>query len=184
MRWFAVGVPAVAAVTALLIVLLINREPDPLSSLPPGLESEDDVNWLDPVAARFGRELDARREAILERSQSKSQIALSLARGEITLDEAANRFQSLNGPGADGLTPLRRLYPNSTNVELVYRQVLLFVRGNHRQDPERVSACLPALEAEVHRRFHADRAIHANPGPANNAAPAMGHVTAQAARDR
>ena len=182
MRSAVIWFPVVGCAAALAAVLVA---PPPADG--PGYwEPAEAVAWADPAGAQLSRELDARRRGVAERTLDKSDVALALARGELTLDQAADRFRRLIVADPGRLDLLRRSYPGASDDELVYRQVVLFVRGNYRLDPARVAACLPGLEAEVGRRFPRDRSadVTAAPvAPPSDRGPAAGAgpVAAQSA---
>ena len=185
MRSALVWLPVVGTATVLAAILVT---PPPVTG-PGEWEPAEAVAWADPAGAALSRDLDARRRGIAERTLDKSDAALALARGELTLVQAADRFRQLIATDPGRLDLLRRIYSGASDDELVYRQVILFVRGNYRQDPARVSACLPGLEAEVNRRFPRDRSadvIAAPIAPPADRTPASagGPVAAQSARVR
>jgi hypothetical protein len=182
MRSALVWFPVVGSAAAMVVILVSPPPSDGAGEWEPA----DVVGWADPAGARLSRDLDAARRGVAERTLDKSDVALGVARGELTLEQAAERFRQMNAARPDRLAFLRPSYPGASDDELVYRQVILFVRGNYRLDPARVAACLPGLEAEVSRRFQRSRAADvitfpvggsADPGAPTAAAP----VAAQAA---
>jgi hypothetical protein len=76
-----------------------------------------------------------------------------VVRGDLTLDQAADRFEKLNEENGDALDALRTWHPGVTDAELVRRQVVQAVRGLRDRAPREVAAILPRLEAKVTRRF-------------------------------
>lgn len=90
---------------------------------------------------------------VLPRIEKKQQVARALIRGEITFAVAAERFRVLSQDEPASLGYLRSKFPLATEAELWFRQVIGYVKGFYRSDPERVAALLPLLEAEVAQRF-------------------------------
>jgi hypothetical protein len=98
-------------------------------------------------------EPDAGQEQLIARISLKQETAAALVRGEITLSEAAVRFRDVSGGDMASLSHLRNMYPQATDEELWYRQVIGYVRGFRASDPARVATLIPRLEAEVARLF-------------------------------
>jgi len=150
MKWFTPGAIALLAGAALF------AQASRRSATPAAVEPGEAVAWADPAAAEVSRDLDVQQAEALRRSEVKTTLTASLLRGEVTLEQAADRFRAVNSGGVRPYGRLSDLYPGVTEEELSYRQVILFVRGMTRVIPDAVAERLPALEAEVARRFPAD----------------------------
>jgi hypothetical protein len=154
MKWFTPAAMGLLVAAALLVLL---TRPRPAPAAPPRhWESADAAAWADPADAELSRDLDARQADALRRSATKTALTESLLRGDLTLAEAAGHFRAANVGGVLVYGNLPDVYPEATEEELSYRQVVLFVRGLVRVYPDAVAARLPDLEAEVARRFPAD----------------------------
>jgi hypothetical protein len=155
MKWVALWFPAGVAGAALLFVLSAPPVAVPATTARAWWEPADSVGWAAPAEVQVSRELDGRCRVVTGYTLDKIEVAQSLVKGELTLDLAVDRFRQLNGP--ETVAYLRSVYPDLSEAELVYRQVLRYVAGCRRADPARVAACLPVLEAEVNRRFSGNR---------------------------
>lgn len=97
--------------------------------------------------------LAAANEPVLHRVGIKEELATALVRGEINLAEAAARFRDVNGDRPAAFAILRDVYPRASDEELMFRQVLHFVRWDGRSPPGLVMARLRQFEAEFFARF-------------------------------
>lgn len=102
--------------------------------------------------SRQSERIDARRELVLDRLRAKDRIADALVRGELTLDQAVERFRHLTENDPAAVAAMRARY-GVTGDELYYRNVLGFARAAARHHPDLAKAVLPKLEAEALRRF-------------------------------
>jgi len=81
-----------------------------------------------------GESFDADRTLIGRRAERRLEVARAAVRGEITLKEAAARFQELDRwPPVENWSVLRRQYPNLSGEEFACLTVIEFTR-NHLVD--------------------------------------------------
>jgi hypothetical protein len=113
------------------------------------------TRYLADDEVRQARELDNRQRLVLQRVMEKEAVVHALVRGEITLDQAAERFRQLTADDAAALAYLRSFHPAASDEELHYRNVLGFVRGMVWTHPARFAEVFARLEDEVRRRFPA-----------------------------
>ena len=99
-------------------------------------------------------------ESILERVAAKLDVTAALLRGELTLAEAAARFQELNGDDPRPMDVLRARYPAAGDEELICRQVLSFAANDHRATDAQRGTRMRALLAEFQARFPAAAPFH------------------------
>jgi hypothetical protein len=163
LKWSVFAFPAAAAGAALLITVFAPR---PCTSAPPSQSWEpgETVAWANPTEADRFRKLEGERLSALDRVQSRTDIAQALVRGDLSLDDAADRFQMLNRENPTAISAFRTWYPEATDEELVRRQVIQFVRTLRTQSPADVAAVLPRLEAELTRRFPGTSSDRPGPG--------------------
>src|SRR5262245_28139857 len=141
-RGLAVGFTAAAVLAAVLSGRGPQGRPDP------GRDAGPDsgpvmVQVLPPQAA------------MERRIRAKVEAAEELARGAITLAEAAGRFRELTEPDPEAVAALRRAHGPVPEEELFGRNAIDFVRAELRDDPDRLGAVVARLEAELresHRR--------------------------------
>lgn len=101
------------------------------------------------------RELKARLAEAQEQMQAKDAVAAALARGELTLGEAADRFRAIHGGEPGPLSAMRLQYPGASDEELYHRNVVLYVQRAARNGVPGAAAILPRLESDLARRFPA-----------------------------
>ena len=97
--------------------------------------------------------LAAGNDSVLQRIAVKQQVAAALVRGELSLAEAAAWFRESNGDDLNTILGLRDTYPGADAEELVFRQVLHFVRNDQYSPPDLRAARLPLLIAEFFTMF-------------------------------
>lgn len=106
-------------------------------------------------------DLDAQVAAAIRRLAEKRSVASALARGDLSLRQAADRFRAIIASDPATLYHLRRACPDVTDEVLLYRNVVGFVRGVLADVPP---AVLDRLDAELAATFPAG-VKGAVPGP-------------------
>jgi hypothetical protein len=152
MKSVTYGALAVGGVALLLFALPVAPSRAVADRGGRGWEPAESVGWADPEEARRFRDLDAECRGARGRNQDKATLTEALVRGERTMEDVAAQFRKLNAGAPCPYAVLQDRFPSAGEAELSYRQVVLFVRG---MAPHRAGAgaALPALEAEVARRF-------------------------------
>ena len=97
--------------------------------------------------------MEAERLSVLARVPARTAVAEAVVRGDLSLDDAADRFAVLNADNHVVLAAYRVWHPGATDGELVRRQVLQFVRTLRNQSPVEVAAAVARLEGEITSRF-------------------------------
>lgn len=115
---------------------------DPLTQFPGGQSLRQD-----------GDDLDAQLAVTSARLIEKNVVATALVRGEIGLRQAAERFRVVTPGDSVALVRLRRAFPRATDTELLYRNVLLYVRGYLSDRPDLAPGLVARLEAELAETF-------------------------------
>lgn len=115
---------------------------DPLTQFPGGQRLRQD-----------GDDLDAQLAVTSARLIEKNAVATALVRGEIGLRQAAERFRAVTPADSFAMVRLRRAYPRATETELLYRNVLLIVRGYLAERPDLAPGLVARLEAELAETF-------------------------------
>ena len=139
-----------ALAVALSAALLVSADRGPGAG--PAVIDADEVARAHPEAGAAFRELDARIAEAQHRIGLRREVARDLVAGRVTLGQAADRFREMNEAHPAALHFHSLQFPSATEEELLARQVLGFVRALGYTDPAAQRA-LPALEAEVARRF-------------------------------
>ena len=161
-KWSGLAFPAATIGAALLITVFAPRRYAPAAPSK-AWEPGEAVAWAQPTEADQFRRLEGERLAVLARYRARTEVAESLVRGDLSLDQAAERFEKLNAANDVTILQLRRWRPGATDVELVRWQVVQAVRGIRSLAPVEVAAALSRLEAEIARRF--SRPSPERPGP-------------------
>lgn len=99
------------------------------------------------------QEADDRQHVVLRRIREKEVVAAALARGELSLTQAAERFRELTVGDRVVLVGLRAKHPGASDEELYFRSVLGFVRPLLQSGPLKNPNRLDLLESEFRRRF-------------------------------
>ena len=151
---------ALAALAGAAVVAILLVQPRPTArgdSRDAWCEPVEAVAWADADAADRYQDLDDRVRQAVGRNAEKAALVGALVRGERALGEVADRFRALNAasPAAYGDRPEK--HPAASEEELTYRQVVGFVRALAGAEPAAANA-VPALEAEIARRFPAQKA--------------------------
>jgi hypothetical protein len=158
------------AITAVLLVVSIGALlvwPGHVFRKAPAGKDED-AQIFDDGLSDTG-EPDAHQGDLVDRINQKEQVALSLIRGEVTFAQAAQRFRELNADNPAALAGIQARFLGASPEELNYRQVVSYVRGARRLEPERVAKLLPRLESEIRRLFPAG--LRMGPGPIPGSKP-------------
>jgi hypothetical protein len=141
---------AVAAAAALVVVCAPDRPPAGRG----GDEPDGGGELADAV--REARDLDARLPAAIGRWTGKRAAAAALVRGDLTLDQAAERFRAVNAASPEAAGYLRALHPTATAEEATCWQVLRYTQTVvDPPDGAMTSPPLARLLAEYRRRFPA-----------------------------
>ena len=106
-----------------------------------------------PEEDRRSHDLDTHLKDVRVREDEKGRVAVRLVRGEIDLDQAADRFNDLGTTGPGRLEILRRRYPAADDRELAYWLVLWATRGVNEVSYNELAAAQARLFADFHRRF-------------------------------
>jgi hypothetical protein len=146
---------AVAATTVVALGLVFLA---PERASPPALERENVTPYRIGEMARESEQIDSRRVMVLDRLLAKDRVADALLRGELTLEQAVERFRHLTANDPAAVAAMRARY-GGRGDEMFYRQVLSFARVAAYYHPERAKVVVPRLEVEVSRRFPPARAV-------------------------
>jgi hypothetical protein len=141
------GLALVAGVTAVLFVALA-----PENAPSSAAEDEGLAAYRTGETARRSDKMDAQRDVVMARVLAKVRVTDALYRGDLTLDQAVERFRELGDSDPEVMDAMRARYGVSAD-QVYYRNVLDFARGAARRHPDRANVVLPRLEAEVVRRF-------------------------------
>ena len=134
------------AVLAAALVLVANRRIQPAAPAPEDAQRETErVSALD-------QSLEERRIVLMARFLEKDRTAKALLRGEVTLDEAADRFRALTRDDPTAIVALELWY-GATGDEIYYRNVLKFAGGAAFGQPPEVLAVVERLEEDFRSRF-------------------------------
>jgi len=114
---------------------------------------EEGVNVLRTgEMARRGEQIDARRVVVLDRLRAKDRVTDALLRGELSFEQAVERFRQLTEIDPAAVAAMRAQY-GVAGEEMYFRNVLVFVRRAAHYQPDRAKVVLPRLEAEMSHRF-------------------------------
>jgi hypothetical protein len=138
---------AATTIVALGLVMLA-----PARSSRPAVGDEELATLRTGETTRQTERIDARRDVVFGRLLAKERITGALLRGELTLDQAAERFRELIAGDPAAVAAMQARYGRDGD-EIYYHNVLDFARGEARYHPDRGKPVLPGLEAEVSRRF-------------------------------
>jgi hypothetical protein len=94
-----------------------------------------------------------RNEVVWRCTQGKQRIAAEVIAGRLSLCEAADGFRELNTLLDDGNDDLLGTYQRPAGEEDLWRNVIVWVRGEVRRDPARGPAVLSRLEKEFQEHF-------------------------------
>jgi hypothetical protein len=136
------------AVLAAALVLVANRKIQPAAPVP----EPEDARLAPERLSALDQSLEERRTVLMARFLEKDRTAKALLRGEITLDEAADRFRALTRDDPTAIVALERWY-GATGDEIYYRNVLKFAGGAAFGQPPKVLAVVERLEEDFRSRF-------------------------------
>jgi hypothetical protein len=145
---------AVAATTVFALGLVFFA---PERASPAALKGEKGAAYRIGEIGHESEQIDSRRVMVLDRLLAKDRITDALFRGELTLEQAVERFRHLTANDPVAVAAMRARY--GTGDEMYYSQVLSFARAAAYYHPDRAKVVIPRLEVEVSRRFPPARAV-------------------------
>jgi hypothetical protein len=173
------GLGAALAVAGVALLLAGPTCFTPNRGEPGGVASWDDglIRFPgDEGPRRQHQAVDNRQRVILRRIQEKMAVAEALARGELSLTQAVERFRELAAGDRGALVGLRAKHPDASDEELFCRSVLGFVRPVLQTGPLKNRDRLDRLEHEFRLRFPGPtpKVVPSPPGLASKSPPPEG----------